>query len=105
LIEKFIYDNLPTIEDTDTITDEFESFWNKERLIAINKITKEENLNSNELERVIGNYLFTEKTPMRDEVIGMMKERPSLKERASTSERIIGKIYDFVETFISGIAS
>ena len=40
-----------------------------------------------------------------DEVIGMMKERPSLKERASTSERIIGKIYDFVETFISGIAS
>lgn len=105
LIEKFINNNLPKIEDSDSITDEFESFWNKERLDAINKITEDENLNPDELERVIGNYLFTEKTPMRDDIIGMMKERPSLKERASTSERIIGKIYDFVETFISGIAS
>ena len=42
---------------------------------------------------------------MRDEVIGMINTRPSLKERATTSERIIGKIYDFVETYISGIAN
>ncbi|MFG4001369.1 type I restriction endonuclease subunit R [Flavobacterium aquidurense] len=105
LIEKFINDNLPLIEDTETISEEFENFWNEEKLVAINKITEEENLNPNELERVIGNYLFTEKVPMRDDVIGMINVRPSLKERASTSERIIGKIYDFVETYISGIAN
>lgn len=105
LIEKFINNNLPVIEDADNISEEFESFWNREKLVAINKITEEENLNPNELERVIGNYLFTEKVPMRDDVIGMINVRPSLKERASTSERIIAKIYDFVETYISGIAN
>lgn len=105
LIERFINNNLPIIEDADNISEEFESFWNKEKALAINKITEEENLNPNELERVIGNYLFTEKVPMRDDVIGMINVRPSLKERASTSERIIAKIYNFVETYISGIAN
>jgi type I restriction enzyme R subunit len=34
-----------------------------------------------------------------------MKEKPSLAKRKTTAERVIGKIVDFVETFISGIAA
>jgi type I restriction enzyme R subunit len=56
------------------------------------------------LEKVIGNYLFTNKTPLRDEIIATMQQRSSLKERASTTERITNKIINFVETFISGFA-
>jgi type I restriction enzyme R subunit len=52
---------------------------------------------------VIGDYLFTEQIPMRDEIIGAMKERPSLKDRGSTAERITTRILEFVETFISGM--
>lgn len=103
LIEKFINNNLPAIEDSDDIPDEFESFWTKERQLALDELSKEENLDTKKLEHIIGEYLFTEKTPMRDEVIGMMKKRPSLKERGSTAERITGRILEFVETFISGI--
>jgi len=40
---------------------------------------------------------------LRDEVIAVMKERPSLKNRASSSERIITKIKDFINTFIEGM--
>jgi len=38
-----------------------------------------------------------------DEVIALMNERPSLKERASASKRITAKIVSFVETFIEGM--
>ena len=43
--------------------------------------------------------------PLRDDVINMMNKRPKLKERATVAERITNKITEFVETFISGIAS
>ena len=105
LIEQFINNNLPLVEDADTIPEAFEQYWLVEQKKAIDKLVIEENLKSQELERVIGDYIFTEKKPMRDDVIGMLNKRPSLKERATTSERIIGKIYDFVETFISGIGN
>lgn len=103
LIEQFINNNLPLVEDSDAIPEAFEQYWLLEQRKAIDKLVDEENLKSQELEKVIGDYIFTEKKPMRDDVIGMLNERPSLKERATTSERIIGKIYDFVDTFISGI--
>ncbi len=104
LIEKFINENLPHIEDSDNIPEEFDSFWNEERKVALEQLSKEENLNAEQLQMVIGNYLFTEKPPMRDDVIAMIKERPSLKERASTAERITRKIIQFVETFINGVS-
>ncbi|WP_421921298.1 type I restriction endonuclease subunit R, EcoR124 family [Marinifilum sp.] len=104
LIERFIQENLPHIEDTDQIPDEFEVFVNKERIKAIKSLSQEENLDKVKFEKVIGDYLFTEKQPLRDDVIGMMNKRPGLKERRSTAERITSKIVKFVETFISGIA-
>lgn len=79
-------------------------FWNVERGRALEKLSEKENLSAEKLEKVIGDYLFTEKKPLRDEVISMMKTRPALKDRAPASERITTKILYFVETFISGIA-
>lgn len=40
---------------------------------------------------------------MRDEIVGILNERPKLKERSTVSERIITKIKTFVETFIDGV--
>ncbi|MBE9468335.1 MAG: type I restriction endonuclease subunit R [Bacteroidetes bacterium] len=104
LIERFIQENLPEIDDSDNIPEEFENYWNQERLLAIAKLSKEENLDSEKLQEVIGNYLFTEKKPLRDEIIGMLNKRPSLKERKTIAERVTAKILGFVETFINGIA-
>jgi len=103
LIERFIQENLPKIEDSDDISDEFENFWGKERILALDKLSQEENLNAEKLQEVIGTYMFTEKKPLRDEVIGMMNTRPSLKERKTVAERVTDKILGFVETFINGI--
>ena len=67
------------------------------------QLSEDEGLDAEGLEKVIGNYLFTEKPPMRDEVLGIMATRPKLRERGSIAERVITKIKDFVETFIDGI--
>ena len=104
LIEKFINENLPHIEDSDNIPEEFEKFWDKERSDYIDRLVDEEKLDKGKLEKVIGDYLFTEKEPLRDDLIDMLDKRPSLKERSSTSERLKTKIVDFVETYITGIA-
>ena len=76
LIERFIDENLPNIEDSDNIPEEFEKFWNKERVKYINKLVEEENLDKDKLEKVIGDYMFTEKEPLRDDLIDMLHKRP-----------------------------
>lgn len=103
LIERFIDENLPNIEDSDNIPEEFEKFWNKERVRYINKLVEEENLDKDKLEKVIGDYMFTEKEPLRDDLIDMLHKRPSLKERSSTSKRLKNRIVDFVETYNTGV--
>jgi len=104
LIEKFINNHLPQIEDNDLVEEKFDEYLKEERKAAIQELSNEENLNQMILEQVIGNYLFTNKKPLRDDIIATMQQRPSLKERASTTERITNKIINFVETFISGFA-
>lgn len=103
LIEKFIEENLPLITDSDLVANEFESFWTTEKKKAILKLAKEENLDYQKLIDLVSNYLFTEKEPLRDEIIAVMNVRPSLRDRASSSDRILGKVKDFVETFIDGM--
>jgi type I restriction enzyme R subunit len=105
LIEKFIQENLPKISDSDNIPEEFESYWNEERKKALEAMSKEENLDFEKLQDVIGKYLFTEKKPLRDDVIGIINKRPALKQRATVAERVTSKILSFVETFISGFAA
>jgi type I restriction enzyme R subunit len=104
LIEKFIQENLPAIEDTDDIPDEFEKFWNKEQLEAFKKICQEENLAVERVEKVIADYLFSEREPLLDELLELRNgEKPTLLERRRTGSRILEKIKGFVDTFINGV--
>ncbi len=105
LIEKFIRENLPHVEDSDNIADEFKNYWSKERIVALEKLSREENLDAGKLQKVIGNYLFTEKKPLRDEIIGMLNTRPGLKDKKTIAVRVTEKILGFVETFINGITT
>ncbi len=103
LIERFIANNFPDIPKGGDISEEFETYWTEEKQKAIKELSDTEGLDLEGLQKIIGDYLFTDKSPMRDDVIGIMSKRPALKERASISERIISKIKVFVETFIDGV--
>jgi len=105
LIEKFIQENLPHIEDIDIISEEFEKFWSLEQKKALNELIKIENLSEEKTEKLIENYLFTERKPLRKEILDLRKEgRPSVLKSREIGERILNKILGFVDTFVNGIS-
>jgi type I restriction enzyme R subunit len=104
LIDKFISQNIPEIEGTDSIPQEFDKFWIEEQRTAFNKLVKSENLSIERTEQLIENYLFAEREPLRDEVLDLIDgEKPTLLNRKKVGEGILKKIMDFVETFINGM--
>jgi type I restriction enzyme R subunit len=104
LIEKFILENLPVISNPDNITPAFEQFWNEEQQKEFSKIVSEENLSAEKTEKLIEDYLFAEREPLRDEVLELIEgEKPSLLQRKKLGDRILKRIVDFVETFMNGM--
>jgi len=103
LIEKFINKHLPLIADAESVPDEFDAYWETEKQRAIKLFSETEQLDPEKLESVIGDFLYTNREPMREDVISMMKTRPKLKERATTAERLIQKVTHYVDTFVSGM--
>jgi type I restriction enzyme R subunit len=106
LIEKFIEDNLPAIDDSETIPQEFEKFWSKEQQKAFEIFVKEENLSSVKTQKLIEDYLYAEREPLRDELLDLIEGiKPSVLKRKSIGDRILNKVVNFVETFINGMDS
>ena len=104
LIEKFILENLPTINTSDDITPAFDAFWNTEQQKEFSKIIQEEKLSTKRTEKLIEDYLFAEREPRIDEAIALLDgEKPSLLDRKKIGNRIVKRIVDFVETFINGM--
>lgn len=104
LIEKFIQENLPVLEDTDDIPEAFDKFWNEEQQKAFHKLVKDENLSADKTEKIIEDYLFAEREPLRDEVLELIEgNKPTVLERKKVGDRILSKILDFVDTFINGM--
>ncbi len=103
LIERFIAEHFPAIPREGDVGVAFEKYWTEEKHKAVQALSEAEGLDIDGLQKVIGDYLFTEKTPLRDELIDIMNTRPGLKERRAITERVIDKIKAFVETFIDGV--
>lgn len=105
LIEKFIQESLPNIEDTDTIPEEFEKFWNIEQDKALQELVKTENLSEEKTERLIENYLFTERKPLRQEILDLRNDgRPSVLKSREIGDRILNRIIGFIDTFVTGVS-
>ncbi|ASS49902.1 MAG: deoxyribonuclease HsdR [Candidatus Fluviicola riflensis] len=104
LIEKFISENLPVINDPGEISSMFNEFWDEERQKEFSKIVSEENLSAEKTEKLIEDYLFAEREPLRDEVLELIiGEKPGLLKRKAIGDRILKRIIDFVETFMNGM--
>ena len=104
LIEKFILENLPLIENPDEVPEAFDKYWNKEQEEAFSKLVTEENLSAGKTEKLIENYLFAERQPLRDEVLELIDgDKPSVLHRKKLGDRILKRLMDFVETFMNGM--
>lgn len=104
LIEKFIEENLPHIDDVDAIQDEFEKFWQQEKILALAKLCEEEGLDKTQFNALVESYIYSGQEPIRDEVFKCLDNRPSILKAREIGERIIEKMKEFVSIFVNGMA-
>ena len=105
LIEKFIEENLPKIDDVDAIADEFEKYWQEQKILALNKICEEENLDTRQFRRLVDNYIFSGQEPLKEDIFQSLENRPSVLKAREIGERIINKMKKFIEVFVRGVAA
>lgn len=103
MIEKFIEENLPHISDGNNVNEEFEKFWNNEKISAFDKIATEESLNKDRFRDAIDDFLFTAKTPKISDTLKLLEVKPKLTERNNIGRRIIQKVQNFVDVFVDGL--
>ncbi len=101
LIEKFIAENLPHVESAEAVPRSFDEFIAVEKQKALGALAEQEKLQPEGLQKVINEYLFTERTPLPDEIINILEVKPKLLERKNIVERVKGKILEFVEMFFN----
>ena len=101
LIEKFILENLPDIENTENIERELSAFWNKEKRVAFEELWETEGLDSDKVEKIISDHLFTGHVPITDDVVAAMQVKPKILERKKIAQRALDKIMRFIEVFVT----
>ncbi|KVV16184.1 type I restriction endonuclease subunit R [Flavobacterium sp. TAB 87] len=103
LIQKFIDENMPFIKDGDSIEDEFEKFWQDEKILALGKICEDEHLDKAQFKSLIDAYIYSGREPIKDEVFQCLDNRPSILQARSIGDRIIAKMKEYVEVFVRGM--
>ena len=100
LIEKFIIENLPLIQP-ENIEEDYNSFMDAEKLKDFNKFLEDEKLNADKLKKLTEDYIFTQRTPTKQEVVDVLENQPSIMQRAKVGETILSKFMNFVNTFFN----
>ena len=105
LIQKFIDENIPHIKNGDNIEDEFEKFWQEQKVLALGKICEDEHLDKAQFKSLIDAYIYSGREPIKDEVFQCLENRPSVFQARAISERIIAKMKEFVAVFEKGMVA
>ena len=105
LIEKFILENLPHIDDADNIQDEFEKYWQEQKILALEKLCEEEQLDKAQFKALIEAYIFSGQDPLRDDIFKCLGNRPGILQARAIGERILYKMKEYVEVFERGMAA
>lgn len=101
LIRKFIEENLPKIERSSQVEKSFSEFWESERSESLRKLAESENIPIQNIEKLIGEYLYSQKLPKEQDIVEMLPEnqQPKILERQSVVDRIKNAIQNIVDIF------
>ena len=105
LIEKFIIENLPLIDNADNIADEFEKYWQEQKILALEKLCNDEQLDKDQFKALIEAYIFSGQDPLRDDVFKCLGDRPSILQARLIGERVIHKMKEYVDVFERGMVA
>lgn len=103
LIEKFIEENLPSIDNGTLIQDSFDEFWDEQKQKAFKKMCEDLNLKPKKVKNIIGEYMFTENPPLNDDIVDTMEKKPTILTRNPLIKKVRDSISKFIDVFIEGI--
>ncbi|WP_083198925.1 type I restriction endonuclease subunit R [Aliivibrio logei] len=99
LIEKFMYDYMPNITPEQDLQEIFIGYWHKEKRKAIHAFSEREGLNKDSVYRMMDEYNFTGKDPLREQVFSALAYKPKLLERKTIYGRIIKDFKDIIHQY------
>lgn len=100
LIQKFIHENLPNITDSAAVATHFSAFWRAEYDSALQNLCADEGLEPEKVKAIIRDHVFTEREPLRDDVIDAMTTKPKILQRKTVGQRVLDRLMAFVRTYI-----
>lgn len=71
----------------------------EDRQKAFDGIVQEEGLESDKLNKLVKDFVFSGKLPQNSEIVDALIEKPNLLNRKTIADRIKSKIIDYVDTF------
>ena len=99
LIEEFIESYMPQMRSADETRDTFNDYWERKRSEAFERICREEDLDAEAFSALIEAYQFSDKEPLSDDVMSIVKTPPSNLKRKSIARRIVDKMVSHLVTF------
>lgn len=99
LIRKFIEENLPNINTSGNVEEEFQKFWESEKSSALKEIAEAEHIPFEKVEDLISEYLYTQKMPLEQDIVDMLPETPKILERQNIIDRVKSAIENLVDVF------
>lgn len=101
LIEQFIEENIASGFTAEDIPERFEKFWSKAMREQLEEICKEENLEIDQINSIVEEYIFSNQIiNIRDKVGKAMIEKQKLLVRRKSITRIIDKLNNYLKTFL-----
>lgn len=99
LIRKFIEENLPKVHKGEDVEKAFDEFWASEKSTVLKEISEQENIPQEKFEKIIGEYLYTQKLPHGQDIVDMLPEPPRILERQKIIDRVRAAIENLVDVF------
>ncbi len=90
---------MPKIDDSVSVIEAFNQFWDKEKDNALIAISEEEGVDTTGLKKLIDDYMYTQLDPLPNKIVDILHEKPKVLTRKKITNRVIKKIKGFVETF------
>jgi type I restriction enzyme R subunit len=106
LIEEFIEDYLEDIASPEEVADAFNAYWSEKKIKAFHTICEDEDLKQDRIEAIVEEILYSGQAPeIREDVMKAMNKQETFMQKRQSTNRIVDKIYDFINTFIEGMAA
>lgn len=99
LIEQFIHQYMPNLTPQQDLKSVFAGYWVNEKRKAVQQLCETEQLDKDVVYRMMDEYSFTGKDPLRDQIFSALQYRPKLMERKTIYKRVLSSFKEIIHQY------